>query len=97
MKRECSNIEINWKNQKFNTPTKRLFQKDFAVTLGTSRSPLTPLKRGGTGIKVTPLFKVGTGIKVSLKKGDLEGSKTFDTNKIIFQTSSNDESECSPQ
>ncbi len=85
MKRECSNIEINWKNQKFNTTTKRLFQKGFAVTLGTFRSPLTPLKKGGTGITV------------SLFKGDLEGSKTFDPNKRTFQTSSNDESECSPQ
>ncbi|QFS46053.1 hypothetical protein GXM_03533 [Nostoc sphaeroides CCNUC1] len=31
---------------------KRLFEKWFAVTLGTFRSPLTPLKKGGTGIKV---------------------------------------------
>jgi hypothetical protein len=45
--------------------TKRLFEKYFAVTLGTFRSPLTPLKKGGTGIKV-PLFK-----------GDLGGSKTI--------------------
>jgi hypothetical protein len=54
-----------------------LFEKYFAVTLGTFRSPLTPLKKGGTGIKV------------SLFKGDLEGSKTFDADKRIFQTSSN--------
>ncbi|MBD6616159.1 hypothetical protein FNW02_10015 [Komarekiella sp. 'clone 1'] len=46
------------------------------MTLGTFRSPLTPLKKGGTGIKV-PLFK-----------GDLEGSRTFDTDKRTFQTSS---------
>ncbi|MBG1271246.1 hypothetical protein F8S12_35215 [Nostoc sp. WHI] len=32
--------------------------------------------------------KNGTGIKVSLFKGDLEGSKTFDTDKRTFQTSS---------
>jgi len=50
------------------------------VTLGTFRSPLTPLKKGGTGIKV-PLFK-----------GDLEGSKTCDTDKRTFQTSSKVES-----
>ncbi|MBD6620735.1 hypothetical protein FNW02_34500 [Komarekiella sp. 'clone 1'] len=54
----------------------RVFEKCFAVTLGTFRSPLTPLKKGGTGIKV-PLFK-----------GDLEGSRTFDTDKRTFQTSS---------
>jgi len=53
-----------------------LFEKCFAVILGTFRSPLTPLKKGGTGIKV------------SLFKGDLEGSKTFDTEKRTFQTSS---------
>ncbi len=56
---------------------KRLFEKYLAVTLGTFRSPLTPLKKGGTGIKV------------SLFKGDLEGSKTFDTDKRTFQTCSN--------
>ena len=50
--------------------------KCFAVTLGTFRSPLTPLKKGGTVIKV------------SLFKGDLEGSKTFDTDKRTSQTSS---------
>ena len=55
---------------------KRLFDslsgiviKCFAVTLGTFRSPLTPLKKGGTVVKV------------SLFKGDLEGSKTFNTYK----------------
>jgi hypothetical protein len=53
-----------------------VFEKFFAVTLGTLRSPLKNLKKGGTGIKV------------SLFKGDLEGSKTFDTDKRIFQTSS---------
>ncbi|QHG17230.1 hypothetical protein A6V25_29480 [Nostoc sp. ATCC 53789] len=36
--------------------TQRLFEKYFAVTLDTFRSPLTPLKKGGTGVKV-PLFK----------------------------------------
>ncbi|MBD6615219.1 hypothetical protein FNW02_04975 [Komarekiella sp. 'clone 1'] len=46
------------------------------MILGTCCSPLTPLKKGGTGIKV-PLFK-----------GDLEGSRTFDTDKRTFQTSS---------
>jgi hypothetical protein len=35
---------------------KRLFEKYFAVALDTFRSPLTPLKKGGTGVKV-PLFK----------------------------------------
>ena len=49
--------------------------KGFAVTLGIFRSPLT-LKKGGTVIKV------------SLFKGDLAGSKTFDTDKRTFQTSS---------
>ncbi|MFN6514227.1 MAG: hypothetical protein RMY29_006980 [Nostoc sp. CreGUA01] len=34
------------------------------------------------------LKKRGTGIKVSLFKRDLEGSKTFDTEKRTFQTSS---------
>jgi hypothetical protein len=53
-----------------------MFEKYFAVTLGTFRSPLTPLKKGGTGIKV------------SLFKGDLEGSKTFDADKRTFQTTS---------
>ncbi|QLE51415.1 hypothetical protein FD724_27280 [Nostoc sp. C057] len=56
---------------------KKMFEKFFAVILGTFRSPLTLLK------------KQGTGIKVSLFKGDLEGSKTFDTEKRTFQTSSN--------
>jgi hypothetical protein len=56
--------------------SERLFEKGFAMTLGTCRSPLTPLKKGGTRIKV------------SLFKGDLEGSTTFDTNKRTFQTSS---------
>jgi len=42
-----------------------MFEKYLAVILGTYRSPLTPLKKGGTGIKV-PLFK-----------GDLGGSITF--------------------
>ncbi|MBG1261292.1 hypothetical protein F8S20_20330 [Nostoc sp. BAE] len=46
------------------------------MILDTFRSPLTPLKKGGTGVKV-PLFK-----------GDLGGSKTFDTNNRTFQTSS---------
>jgi hypothetical protein len=45
--------------------SKRLFEKYLAVILGTHRSPLAPLKKGGTGIKV-PLFK-----------GDLGGSKMF--------------------
>ncbi|QHG14921.1 hypothetical protein GJB62_02235 [Nostoc sp. ATCC 53789] len=45
------------------------------MTLGTFRSPLA-LKKGGTGIKVP------------LKKGDLGGSKTFDTGNRTFQTSS---------
>jgi hypothetical protein len=53
-----------------------LFEKYFAVTLGTLRSPLTPLKKGGTGIKVP------------LSKGDLGGSRTFYTDKRTFQTSS---------
>ncbi len=43
--------------------------KCLPVTLGTFRSPITPLKKGGTVIKV------------SLFKGDLEGSKTFNTIK----------------
>jgi len=43
----------------------RFFEKCFALTLCTFRSPLTPLKKGGTGIKV-PLLK-----------GDLGGSRTF--------------------
>jgi hypothetical protein len=42
-----------------------LFEKYFGVTLDTFRSPLTPLKKGGTGVKV-PLFK-----------GDLGGSRMF--------------------
>ena len=50
--------------------------KGFAVTLGIFRSPLTPLKKGGTVIKV------------SLFQGDLAGSKTFETDKRTFQTSS---------
>jgi hypothetical protein len=33
---------------------KRLFEKYLAVILGTHRSPLAPLKKGGTGIKVPP-------------------------------------------
>ncbi|QHG19684.1 hypothetical protein A6V25_10575 [Nostoc sp. ATCC 53789] len=33
-----------------------MFEKYFAVTLDTFRSPLTPLEKGGTGVKV-PLFK----------------------------------------
>jgi predicted type IV restriction endonuclease len=32
--------------------SKRMFEKYLAVILGTYRSPLTPLKKGGTGIKV---------------------------------------------
>jgi catechol 2,3-dioxygenase-like lactoylglutathione lyase family enzyme len=44
---------------------KRLFEKWLAVILGTERSPLAPLFKGGTGIKV-PLFK-----------GDLGGSKSI--------------------
>jgi CHAT domain-containing protein len=55
---------------------KRLFEKWFAVNLGTFRSEQTPLKKGGTGIKVP------------LKKGDLGGSKTFDTHNRTFQKSS---------
>ncbi|ODH00126.1 hypothetical protein A4S05_34635 [Nostoc sp. KVJ20] len=51
----------------------RLFEKFSAVTLSTFRSPL---KKGVTGIKVP------------LKKGDLGGSKVFDTDKRTFQTSS---------
>ncbi|MDZ7961924.1 MAG: IS1634 family transposase [Aulosira sp. DedQUE10] len=47
------------------TLSKRLFEKWLAVILGTQRSPLAPLKKGRTGIKV-PLFK-----------GDLGGSKMF--------------------
>ncbi|BAY25882.1 hypothetical protein NIES2100_56900 [Calothrix sp. NIES-2100] len=35
------------------------------------------------------LFKGGSGIKVSLFKGDLEGYKTFDSDKTTFQTSFN--------
>jgi hypothetical protein len=38
-----------------------------------SRSPLAPLKKGGTGLEV-PLKKGGTGLEVPLKKGDLGGS-----------------------
>ncbi|MHC5772174.1 MAG: TonB-dependent receptor plug domain-containing protein, partial [Nostoc sp.] len=53
-----------------------VFEKFFAVTSDTSISPLTPLKK-----------RVAE-IKVSLFKGDLEGSKTFDTDKRTFQTSS---------
>jgi hypothetical protein len=48
--------------------------KGFAVTLGTFRSLLTSLK------------KEGIGITVSLFKGDLDGYKTFDTNKRNFYT-----------
>ncbi len=43
----------------------RLFEKWLSVILGTYRSPLTPLFKGGTRVKV-PLFK-----------GDLGGSRTF--------------------
>ncbi len=39
---------------------KRLFEKYFTVTLDSFRSPLTPLKKGGTGIKA-PLKKGGWG------------------------------------
>jgi hypothetical protein len=53
-----------------------LFENYFAVTLNTFRSPLTSLK------------KAGNEIKVYLDKGDLEVSKTFDTDKKTFQTSS---------
>ncbi|QLE51409.1 hypothetical protein FD724_27250 [Nostoc sp. C057] len=49
-----------------------MFRSDFRYF----RSPLTPLKKGGTGIKV-PLLK-----------GDLGGSKIFDADKRTFQTSS---------
>ncbi|RCJ25180.1 hypothetical protein A6770_27965 [Nostoc minutum NIES-26] len=42
-----------------------MFEKWLAVILGTCRSPLASLKKGGKLLKV-PLFK-----------GDLEGSKTF--------------------
>ncbi|BAY22260.1 hypothetical protein NIES2100_20230 [Calothrix sp. NIES-2100] len=45
--------------------SERLFEKWLAVILGTNRSPLAPLKKGGKLLKV-PLFK-----------GDLGGSKTF--------------------
>ena len=58
------------------TLPKRMFEKSSVVTLSTCRSPLTPLKKGETGLKV-PLFK-----------GDLGGSKRFATNSITFQTSS---------
>jgi hypothetical protein len=53
-----------------------LFEKHFVVTLGTFDPPYC-LKKGGTEIKVP------------LKKGDLGGSKIFDTDKRTFQTSSN--------
>jgi hypothetical protein len=59
---------------------KRLFEKYFAVTLNTFRSPLTPLKKGGTGVKV-PLFKgshCGLGVSPSRASGmDLGGSIMF--------------------
>jgi hypothetical protein len=53
-----------------------MFEKCFTVTLVTFRFPLTLLEKGGTGIKV------------SLFKGDLEGSKTFDTDKRTSQITS---------
>jgi hypothetical protein len=56
--------------------TKSMFEKFFAVTLGILRSPITPLKKGGNRIKF------------SLFKGVLEGSKTFDTDKRTFPTTS---------
>lgn len=52
--------------------------KCFAVTLGVFRYPLTPLKR------VEPESK----IKVLLFQEDLGGFITFDTEKMISQTSS---------
>jgi hypothetical protein len=57
--------KVKLKTLKRGRPRKRLFEKWLAVILGTYCSPLTPLKKGGTGIRV-PLFK-----------GDLGGSKTF--------------------
>ncbi|MCC5663323.1 hypothetical protein LC653_05090 [Nostoc sp. CHAB 5784] len=71
--------------------SKRLFEKCFTVTLGTFRSPLPHASRSTWGDPKTalaPLKKGGTGVKVPLFKGDLGGSKTFDTNKRTFQTSS---------
>jgi hypothetical protein len=64
--------------------------KYFAVTLGTFRSPLTHASRSTWGDPKTalaPLKKGGTGIKFPLTKGDLGGSKTFDTGKRTFQIS----------
>jgi hypothetical protein len=68
-----------------------LFEKYFPVILGTLRSPLTPLKKGGTGIKV-PLFK-GSHCALAVSRleargVDLGGSQIFDTGKRTFQTSS---------
>jgi hypothetical protein len=56
---------------------KRLFEKQFAVPVGTFRSPLPPFLRGKPESKSPNLSR------------DLEGAKTFDTNNKTFQTSSN--------
>jgi hypothetical protein len=53
----------------------RLFEKCFAVILGNFRSPLQ-------------LFKGRTGITVPLSKADLEVFRTFDADKMTFQTPS---------
>ncbi len=53
-----------------------MLEKWLAVILGIYRSPLTPLKKGGIGIKV-PLLK-----------GDNGGSRTFCYRQENFKTSS---------